>query len=71
MLKLNEPLRDEEISLFFNSSDLGFESKRYLFAVFGYFAALPLGPRSVVPHIFVDPDPGSQCCGHHGPGSGS
>ena len=45
---------------FFNSSDLGFRSKK----VFLQFLVdiLPLGSGSVDPHIFADPDPdpGSQ-----------
>ena len=45
-----------KISLFFNSSDLGFESKNVLFAAFGVYFALGLG--SVDPHIFADLDPG-------------
>ena len=40
MLKLNEPIRNQEI---------------FIISLF-----LPLGSESVDPHIFVDPDPGSQ-----------
>ena len=44
---------------FFTSSDLGFRSKKFFFAVFGrYF--IPLGSGSIDPHIFADPDAGSQ-----------
>ena len=42
---------------FFNSSDLGLESK-FFFAFFVDF--LSLGSGSVDQHIFADPDPGSQ-----------
>jgi len=39
ILKLDEPFRNEEILIislfFFKSSDLGFRSKKILFAVFG------------------------------------
>ena len=45
-------------SLFFNSSDLDFESK-YFFLQF-LVDILPLGFGSVDPHIFADPDPRSQ-----------
>ena len=43
---------------FFNSSDFGFESKRFLFQLFVDILTLESG--SVDPHIFADPDPGSQ-----------
>ena len=42
---------------FFNSSDLGFESKIFFCSLVGI---LPLGSSSVDPHIFGDSDPGSQ-----------
>ena len=44
---------------FFHSSDLGFESKKVFFLQF-LVDILPLGSGSVDPHIFADPDPGSQ-----------
>ena len=44
---------------FFNSSDLEFESHKIFF--FRYLVDfLPLGSRYVDPHIFADPDLGSQ-----------
>ena len=60
MLKLNEPFRNQEIFIisFFNSSDLGFESK--IFFLQFLFDILSLGSGSVDSHIFPDPDPGSQ-----------
>ena len=42
-------------SPFFNSSDLGFESKIFLLQFL--VNILPLGSGSVDPHIFADPDP--------------
>ena len=51
MLKLDEPFRNQEIfiiSLFFNSSDFGFESKIFCCCSF-WLIFCPL-----------DPDPGSQ-----------
>ena len=58
ILKLDEPFRNEEIfitPLFFKSSDFDF-------SFFWQFLIdiLPLGSESVDPHIFADPDPGSQ-----------
>ena len=41
------------ISFFFNSSDLGFVSKKFIVDI------LPLGYGFVDLHIFADPDPGS------------
>ena len=43
---------------FFKSSDLGFWSKIFFFQFL--IDILPLGSGSVEPHIFADPDPGSQ-----------
>ena len=43
---------------FFNSSDLGFGSNIFFLQFF--VDILPLGFGSVDPHIFADPDPGSQ-----------
>ena len=43
---------------FFKSSDLGFRSKKVFFQFM--VDILPLGSGSVDPHIFADPDPGSQ-----------
>ena len=57
MQQLDEPFRDKDILnnlSFFNSSDLGIESRRF-FAVFGWYFAL--GSKSRDPHIFADPDP--------------
>ena len=45
-------------SLFFLSSDLDFRSKKVFLQFLVYI--LPLGFGSVDPHIFVDPDTGSQ-----------
>ena len=58
MLKLDEPFRNQEIfsiSLFFNSSDLGFDSKTFILKFL--VDILPLGSGSVNPHFFADPDP--------------
>ena len=43
---------------FFNSSDLGFEIKNFFLQFL--VDIFPLGSGSVDPHIFADPDPGSQ-----------
>ena len=48
-----------EMKLFFKSSDLGFRRKKDFFLQF-LVDILPLGSGSVDPHIFADPDPGSQ-----------
>ena len=55
MLKLEEPFRNQEIFKIssFNSSEKKIFSQ-FLVDIF------PLGSRSVDPHIFADPDPGSQ-----------
>ena len=61
MPKLDEPLRNQEIfiiSLFFKSLDLGFNSIHFFLQFL--VVSLPLGFVSVDPHIFADPDPGSQ-----------
>ena len=61
ILKLDEPFRNEEIciiSLSFKSSDLGFRINVFFLQFLVDF--LPLGSGSVDPHIFVDPEPGSQ-----------
>ena len=60
ILKLDEPIRNKKflLSLFFKSSDLGFRSKKVFFQFL--VDVLPLGSGSADPHIFVDPDPGSQ-----------
>ena len=44
---------------FFSSSDLGFESIKFMFAVFGWYFALGSGSRK------------SKCCGSNGSGSWS
>ena len=44
--------------IFFNSSDLGFEVKFFFCSFWLIFH--PYGSGSVDPHIFADPDPGSQ-----------
>ena len=62
MLKLYDPLRNQEIFIisFFNSSDLRFESKFFFFQFL--VDILPLGSGSVDLHVFAvpDPNPGSQ-----------
>ena len=64
ILNLSFPItwmRDQEIfniSLFFNSSDLEIESKKFFFAVFGWYFAPDPDPCN--PLIFADPDSGSQ-----------
>ena len=58
----DEPFRNQEIFIifyFFNSSDLCLESKIFFLLQF-LVDILPLGSGSVDPHIFADPDPGSQ-----------
>ena len=59
-LNLDEPFRNEEIfiiSFFFSKiSDMGFGNKKFLFQFL--VDILPLGSGD--PHIFEDPDPGSQ-----------
>ena len=57
MLKLDEPYIDKEIfdNLFFYS--YGFESKRFFCS---FFLILTLGSGSLDPHIFANPDSGSQ-----------
>ena len=47
-------------SLFFKSSDFGFRSKKGFFCSFWLIFYPALGSGSVDPHIFADPDPGSQ-----------
>jgi len=56
ILKLDEPFRNEEIVIFsfFKSSELGFRSKKVVLQFL--VDILPLGSRSVDPHIFADPD---------------
>ena len=63
MLKLDEPFRNQKMFIisFFNSSDLSFESNFFFFQFL--VDILPLGSGSVDPHIFADPDPGSQNLG--------
>ena len=55
MLKLEEPFRNQEIFKIssFNSSEKK-KISQFLVDIF------PLGSRAVDPHIFADPDPGSQ-----------
>jgi len=60
ILKLDEPFKNEEIfkiSLF-PKFRFGFRSKKVFLQFLVYI--LPLGFGSVDPHIFVDPDTGSQ-----------
>jgi len=59
MLEGDEPYRNQEFFYFsfFNSSDLGFESKKVFYFCTFWLLFCPLDPG---PHIFADPDPVSQ-----------
>ena len=60
MLKLNEPFRNQEIfiiSLLLIVQIWGLRVNIFLQLLVDI---LPLGSGSVDPHIFADPDPGSQ-----------
>ena len=52
-------MNHSEISFFFKSSEFGFRGEKVFFLQF-LVDILPLGSGSVDPHIFADPDPGSQ-----------
>ena len=61
MLKLDEPFRNQEIFIISLFSLVQIWVLRVIFFFLQFFVnILPLGFRSVDPHIFADPDPRSQ-----------
>ena len=61
MLKFDEPFRNYEILVIFLFPIVQIWVLRVTFFVLQFLVdILPLGPGSGDPHIFADPDPGSQ-----------
>ena len=60
MLKLDEPFRNQEINIISLFSIVQIWILRVKFFLQFLVDILPLGTGSVDPHIFADPDPGSQ-----------
>ena len=61
MLKLNEPFRNQKIFILSLFSIVQIWGLRVKFVFLQFLVdILPLGSGSVDPHIFADPDPGSQ-----------
>ena len=60
MLKLDEPFRNQEINIISLFSIVQIWILRVKIFLQFLVDILPLGSGSVDPHIFADPDPGSQ-----------
>ena len=61
MLKLDEPFRNQEIFIFSLFSIVQIWVLKVNFFLLQFLVDIfPLGSGSVDPHIFPDPDPGSQ-----------